>query len=627
MTLTKRQAALEYATIWGWPVFPCLPNEKSPAVKGGFLAATTDPDIINKWFDQNADFNFGFYPPAVGLCVVDLDSYKEGFALPPEGFPDTFAIRSPRGGTHLYFSGSLRSSHGDILGKGIDTRGDGGYVLLPPSTVDGNAYEVLHDLPFAPLPAWVTERMAKAPPAKAAIDELDTPQAVSRAQEYLRHAAPAVEGHSGDITTFNLACDLADMGVSCERALELADDWNERCSPPWTSEELATKFTNAYRYRHDAVGVSGVASAAAAFSGMVQASIVQPGGMRPLTIPEMRERARKEKPPEYLWNGRILRYEPNLITGDAGVGKTTLIENVAVAVAAGCGLLGETTMAVPVLVFVAEDRYKVVLSNLEAISAARSLDLDSLPIKVLSTDSEDCQHLLATITEDGNVIYEPFYHTVLVPALEACPGCLLVFDPLAEFVSFDHNNDKATRACARDFLLPLARRYGASPWVSDHPSKASMATGEHYGGSREMKAAFASFGTLRLTDPKDRGTNGRKALTFEIIKSRYAQPSETNFYRLGDNPAYKLDPAAGMTPADLDKLVLAHIITRVDAGLTVGKTNTIYGPEQTAEALGISTKVADRTINRLAERGLLTYLTDPGKRHPPTWAKGPKFGE
>lgn len=624
MTSNKRQAALDYATIYGWPVFPCLPNAKEPAVAGGFRAATTDPDQINAWWDQNEDFNIGIRLDAIGLVVIDLDTYKPGFIEP--NFPETYAVTSPRGGNHLYYRGHLRSSHGDILGRGIDTRGTGGYVLLPPSTIGGKPYAVLHDRPIAPLPSWIAERMERAVPAVAAVADLDLPSAIARATEYLKRAAPAISGHDGNNTTFKLAADLFDLGVSLDTARELAAGWNDRCEPPWAPEELAQVFENAWRYKHDPPGIEAVASAAETFPGYVSQTSETERVVRPLTIAEMRERARQERNPEYLWKGRLLRYEPNLWTGDAGIGKTTLIENIAVAVAEGNGLLGQPTLQTSVLLFVAEDRYKAVLRNLQQIAAARSISLDEIDIKVLSTDSEDIPHIMAEISEDGHVATTTFFSAVVVPALEANRGALLVLDPLAEFVSFDHNNDKAARACARDFLVALARDYEVTPVVTDHPSRAGLASGEHYGGSKEMKAAFPSVATLRWTDPKEKMTGNRHNLTFEVLRSRYAPPSETNFYRLGDDPAYKLDPAQGMTPDEIDKIVLTHVLSRWnnDPRLTTGKTASIYGPEQAAEAVGISTKLWERSVTRLSDHGLLTYISNPG-RHPPTWAPGPKL--
>ena len=97
-TLTKKQAALDYAEIRGWPVFPCLPNSKVPATEDGFKSATVDLAQIEAWWDENPDFNIGFVPASAGLVVLDLDIYKSGgvdLDLPP-----TYTVQTPRQGFH-----------------------------------------------------------------------------------------------------------------------------------------------------------------------------------------------------------------------------------------------------------------------------------------------------------------------------------------------------------------------------------------------------------------------------------------------------------------------------------------------------------------------------------------------
>ncbi|MFX5222092.1 hypothetical protein ABTD21_19385, partial [Acinetobacter baumannii] len=87
--------------------------------------------------------------------------------------------------------------------------------------------------------------------------DLDRQEATTRAGEYLRDTAPiALEGAGGDATSFRVAAHLKDLGVSEAVALDLMlEHWNERCSPPWTPEELAVKVENAYRYGQNPAGV------------------------------------------------------------------------------------------------------------------------------------------------------------------------------------------------------------------------------------------------------------------------------------------------------------------------------------------------------------------------------------
>jgi hypothetical protein len=77
-------------------------------------------------------------------------------------------VATGRGGEHLYFTrpdGALRNTAGR-LGWLIDTRGIGGYVVAPGSTVAGRPYRLTVDLAPAPLPRWLHRLLD--PPRRAA---------------------------------------------------------------------------------------------------------------------------------------------------------------------------------------------------------------------------------------------------------------------------------------------------------------------------------------------------------------------------------------------------------------------------------------------------------------------------
>jgi hypothetical protein len=110
---------------------------------------------------------------------------------------DTLTVTTWSGGTHLYFTApagvELRNTEGGKgrgLGWGIDTRAHGGYVLAPGSTVDGVVYTVTHDVPVAPLPPWLVDRLTPAPlpavPAKPV-----RVASTGRRERYLRSAIEA----------------------------------------------------------------------------------------------------------------------------------------------------------------------------------------------------------------------------------------------------------------------------------------------------------------------------------------------------------------------------------------------------------------------------------------------------
>jgi hypothetical protein len=163
--MMPREAAQDYMRR-GIPVFPCEVNGKKPATAHGFKDAGTDPRVIETW---HPECNIAFSPGSMGWLVVDLDGsagYNNWRLLEIEnGVPETLRVRTPSGGTHIYFRGEGPSS-ASAIGKGIDTRGIGGYVLLPPSLVNGGFYTFLNSGTLAPpwiagAPEWLLAALAK----------------------------------------------------------------------------------------------------------------------------------------------------------------------------------------------------------------------------------------------------------------------------------------------------------------------------------------------------------------------------------------------------------------------------------------------------------------------------------
>ena len=122
----------------GFPVFPCK-SDKTPACKQGFYDATTDPDKIQQLFAR-ADAKLIGLPTgkASGLLVIDIDKKngKNGFKWPAlNELPPTRLVATVNGGRHYYFKmpdANIKCSV-NLLYEGVDVRGDGGYVIAPPS--------------------------------------------------------------------------------------------------------------------------------------------------------------------------------------------------------------------------------------------------------------------------------------------------------------------------------------------------------------------------------------------------------------------------------------------------------------------------------------------------------------
>ena len=126
----------------GLPIFPCQKRSKEPACSRGAHDATSDLDRVHAWWGSCNDLNIGLACGELsGLFVIDVDG-AEGEATLREleelhgPLPPTREVITGRnGGRHVYYrlgQHKVRNSAGK-LGAGLDVRGTGGYVLLPPS--------------------------------------------------------------------------------------------------------------------------------------------------------------------------------------------------------------------------------------------------------------------------------------------------------------------------------------------------------------------------------------------------------------------------------------------------------------------------------------------------------------
>jgi hypothetical protein len=230
------QHALALA-LRGFHVHPCRPRSKLPATARGCKDATVDPVIIERWWQSNPNFNIAIATgKASYVFVVDVDGLDAEAELRKlEGqhgaLPPTVEAITARG-RHLYFEWPgrmVRNSAGKV-GPGLDVRGEGGYVLAPPSVhPSGRRYE-------------------------SSVDSVDTPAA---APDWLLNAAAdkAVNGTTPPAEWRTLVKGVAEGARNCSTArlaghllrhhidplvvLDLLQCWNvARCAPPLPAKDI-----------------------------------------------------------------------------------------------------------------------------------------------------------------------------------------------------------------------------------------------------------------------------------------------------------------------------------------------------------------------------------------------------
>jgi hypothetical protein len=236
------------------PVFPCKPGGKEPLTSNGFKDATTDPDRIRAWWARWPDANIAMPTgKRSGWVVVDVDPEHGGYdslaQLHEEGheLPLTATIKTGGGGFHHYFNypagREIRNSAGK-LGPGLDIRGEGGYVIVPPSVTEGR-YEVLHKRPPAEVPEWLLERLT-APSRTPESNVVTIPRGKVPGGGIVGPEIPAGERNP---TLYKTACSLRARGHEREEILEALERVNrERCATPLPQEDLSKIAKSAARY-------------------------------------------------------------------------------------------------------------------------------------------------------------------------------------------------------------------------------------------------------------------------------------------------------------------------------------------------------------------------------------------
>jgi hypothetical protein len=166
---------LGYA-LAGRPVFPCR-RDKTPLTPHGYKDASVDPAQIFAWWGSLEPEALGLATgPASGLWVLDVDAPKPGREADGRDtlaelerqhgpLPATVEQRTGGGGRQLFFAwpqeGHPVKNSASRIGPGLDVRGQGGYVVLPPSLhPSGNRYAWVPDrspgaLAPAEAPGWL----------------------------------------------------------------------------------------------------------------------------------------------------------------------------------------------------------------------------------------------------------------------------------------------------------------------------------------------------------------------------------------------------------------------------------------------------------------------------------------
>lgn len=222
----------------GYSIIP-ITSSKLPAIKWKqFQERRPTREELASWF-IGSKYRIGIVTGSVsgGLYVVDCDSRELAERYYRKHRDSITTMVRSRRGIHFYH----RGEGANFMRKGVDGRGEGGYVVAPPSPIgNGRSYEwitpLLKPTELLPLP------FAPPAPVGSGVDS----ERIRNVRAYIR-AIHSISGQRGHNKAYKVACKLVEAGLSEAEALVEMEEWNAtNASPPWSRRELLHKVKSAY---------------------------------------------------------------------------------------------------------------------------------------------------------------------------------------------------------------------------------------------------------------------------------------------------------------------------------------------------------------------------------------------
>jgi hypothetical protein len=233
----KLEQALSLLKL-GWSVIP-LGIDKRPLIEWKpFQSEKASEEQINEWFSKT-EVNIGVVTGKISnLIVVDIDPRHGGTE---EAFKDIQTVKSATGGGgwHYYFQYVEGVQNSANIKPGIDIRGEGGYVVVPPSShSSGKDYEwiIAPDTTdkLIPLPEFIKEWIGDQKGKSATNGK-------SRVNNLLNGVEEGNRNESAASVVGKLLKRFKEDEWESE-AWVLFQAWNKQNNPPLLDDELRTIF-------------------------------------------------------------------------------------------------------------------------------------------------------------------------------------------------------------------------------------------------------------------------------------------------------------------------------------------------------------------------------------------------
>lgn len=468
-----------------WSVIPIDPNTKRPLVAWTqFQNRRATPAEVREWYATFQGAGVGIVTGKISqLVVVDFDGDA---AINNLGeWPETYEVQTPNGIHRYYLLGpDDRAVTGvSMFGRGVDVRGEGGYVIAPPTTRrDGQAYVLTVDqaplwrpaklvAPKVDLTASAFDRVTLPGPDReqSSVGDADEINELWVARTLVSGAPKGARNDTLARLTGYFAGKEVDQDITMVQLLQ----WGARCVPPMDPDEVAATVDSIYR--------------------TAERRTKERAPLPRDQAPDVRPMDETEPPVRFLtlakfvakFGGHDVEWLIHEWVPAASIlfavsppecYKSWLVGEFAVATVTGTPIFGDGRFFVkkpgPVLYLQQEDHHGQTAGRL-------GLQMDSRPI------TQDHHHSLPSFWPDGaddlHVQVDRDFHfenkaavARLEEAIETIRPSLVVLDPLYSMVSTDDFMVKAARQMR---ILKLWRdRYGCSFVLVHHAGKGNGLT-------------------------------------------------------------------------------------------------------------------------------------------------------
>ena len=498
------------------------PTGHQPLVQHGFYDATVDVNVIRSWWSRWPKAAIGLRTgEASGVFAVDIDPRHGGdvsleYVEATHGqLPETVESQTGGGGRHLLLNWPGRPvpcSTGKIA-SGIDVKGDGGYIILPPSDHEsGRQYCWLFDQcpgeqEIAEAPAWLLEMIEGASQRGPA----------SSGAEATGEEIP--QGHR-NTTLANQAGHMRQIGMTAEEIAPALQTINlRRCKPPLDTNEVERIAASIGRYDPDTSRQAQVECWPQRYLG---------DGLSELGTPIFRCMDDIEiEDIDWLWRGFLAGGKLAMFSGDPGTGKSTISVDLAARISTGADWPDGSPGCNPgsVILLSKEDAPEDTIKPRLKLAGA-----DMSKVYILEGVKQADPSGGRIIEADFNLDRDLFALEQLLRRLLDCR--LVVIDPIGNYMGeANSHNDAAVRSVLGP-LSKLAMKYDVAVMAVAHLNKDSekAAIYRTLGSVGFVGIARMAFGAV--IDPDDPSK-----------KRRYLLPIKSNIASDRTGLAYAIETA------------------------------------------------------------------------------------